>query len=301
MGLLSLFGWLETRRINTEEAHSAAERAEDDETTRAVRHEGEETTDTPSSLSLVLPHPAPPPATFLTLVCQEDTWDCGVACLLMVYPWLAAACGDKPGKSLQRAWILEHIGSSVTSLWTVDLAHILDLWQNQLEEHSNAQLPSFDFTFCSAMLEPNPAWREYAYYADAFANDQQRTAARLHDLQRQGSAKTEEFDSPPSMDWLLQKIVNPDEIAIVLVDNSMLRGCASTSQYAGHYIVLAGVSTQAADLEATRTSLDETRIDLSFCFVVYNPALGRQYLSPRFLEAAWHAPGTDQDVIWIRR
>jgi hypothetical protein len=309
MGFSTLFGLLGTRRIKNEEAHRrTSERAEDDdndgndddETSRGGTPGNECAVVTPDSpSSAMLPRHAPP-ATLLTLVRQEETWDCGVACLQMVFSWLAAARGDGNVDPQQRTWILEHIGRSVTSLWTVDLAHILDLWQNQHEEHSD--MPAFDFTFCSAMLEPNPAWRNYAYYAEAFASDQQRTVARLRHLQRQqGNAKTEEFDHPPSMDWLLQKVVDPNQIAIVLVDNSCLRGCGARSQYAGHYVVLTGVSTRVADLEATRMTLDEPISGPQFCFVAYNPALGRQYMSPCLLEAAWHAPGTDQDVIWIRR
>jgi hypothetical protein len=98
------------------------------------------------------------------------------------------------------------------------------------------------------------------------------------------------------------------------------------SSYAGHYVILCGISRNPHHLKEAQDWEDDIRsvtnrlqqlstigddangmyhIEEDFCFVLSNPAPSTpapfMFITPHRLEASWRAKGTDEDIIFIRK
>jgi hypothetical protein len=148
-------------------------------------------------------------------IMQQETWDCGVTCLLMVIEWLC----NKPA---DRTLILNEL--KTVSIWTVDL--VLCLHRHE-----------FRYLFCSKEVSFNETLRGFDYYRNAFENDRPRVHQIFQRI-RTEHMPTFQVDSMP-MSRIIDLVSRNDCIAIALVDNSILLGNAD-APYRGHYIVLVG-------------------------------------------------------------
>ena len=247
----------------------------------------------------------------LAYISQQENWDCGVACLLMVWTWLAASPdNDLPSNEAvdkQRNLLLNMI--STKSIWTVDLVHAL-YQMHQQQEVNKKELSAFDFTFFSMMLAANEEWKDYAYYAAAFDQDEKRTRHRLETLRAApGMAeKMRQQTEQRSIRWFIEQIDDPYTIAIILVDNSVFKfasddasDVSSSQRYLGHYLVVTGIAGKVHLVHDKYTTVDRLPDIDNVLLVVYDPHAGVDCVSAKRLELAWQASGTDQDVIFIHK
>jgi Guanylylate cyclase len=246
---------------------------------------------------------------------QQETWDCGIACLQMVLQWLRTSLDDdievdhtySPWSRLEvleRKLLLSKINTE--SIWTVDLAMLLeklllqeddDLMSNGYHEnHPNHH--NTTYLFISQVLGTNAQLAPLAYYCSAFETDSQRVQEICDDMQRLQLP----FLCPFYLEFqqLIYVISQEHCVAIVLVDNSILMRPAhqsgektttdnNTSQntndeYMGHYVIVTGISREPEDIVASYTEDDASMLltdnydqqhEDEFCLVVVNPGITR--------------------------
>jgi len=196
----------------------------------------------------------PPPP----FVGQEETWDCGIACLQMVLLWLQQQQQQRISPSAAsraiaittasqlRQSLLRDVGTQ--SVWTADLMRLLDQYitttsssaptqpgarNDDDDEHDNHAVARY--LFCSTCLQVNPELQSYDYYCQAFARDQQRVKGILeefllrqqrHDGLRYG--RLVQHDNL-TLDQVVRLVQLPCCVAIALVDNSILVPTSYTS------------------------------------------------------------------------
>ncbi|KAK9813421.1 hypothetical protein WJX73_007592 [Symbiochloris irregularis] len=200
---------------------------------------------------------------------QRFSWDCGLACTLMVLQ--AAGIGAETLSSLHRR-------CRTSSIWTIDLAHLLRHF------HIHVQ-------FLTQMVGANPAYADERFYMEQLQED----TVRVRHLFETASAKGIDLQCRSISAEELGKFLAIDgHVAIVLLDKGILTGSKaavqarsceqSESSYAGHYVVLTGF------------------LPTSDRFLMLDPALEPAALpvSSTALDAARKAFGTDEDLLLIQ-
>ncbi|KAM3355565.1 guanylyl cyclase 1 isoform X1 [Capsicum galapagoense] len=200
---------------------------------------------------------------------QLHSWDCGLACVLMVLRTL----GIK-GCNMQE---LEELCCTM-SIWTVDLAYLLQKF-------------SVNFFYFTVTLGANPSFSVETFYKEQLPNDLVRVDMLFQKARDAGISIECRSISSEEISLL---ILSGNFLAIVLVDqyklsHSWLDVCASdlcidTSVYTGHYIVVCGYDTDADEFE------------------IRDPASSRKYgrVTSKCLEKARKSFGTDEDLLLIR-
>ena len=157
----------------------------------------------------------------------------------------------------------EWIGTQ--SVWTIDLVWVLER-------------QGIDYLFVSETLSVNQHWAELSYYRQSFAKDQVRVQERLEELE---FLHWSALERSLSLDQVRDLVRNPSVVALMLVDNTILRHKEEGS-YMGHYILVLDVTAEG--------------------WVVHNPAEGpTTIVASELLERAWTARGTDRDVVFVSR
>ena len=235
---------------------------------------------------------------------QQADWDCGVACLLMIWSWLARQRPYREAIDEQRMSLLNLVDTQ--SVWTIDLVYAL----HNLEQRRDGTTAPFDFTFCSAIFEANAEWKDYSYYSEAFDRDQKRTQERLRRIQIERPSCLQHQKETPPINWVIEQIRDACTMAIVLIDNATLASCmesqSSCRQYAGHYLLLTGACTKHSLDNQDDDAKDPSSLgdNEDVCLTVFNPnapRVGVDYILARHVEVAWQAQGTDHDVIFVRK
>jgi hypothetical protein len=291
------------------------------------------------------------PTNNMLFVAQQETWDCGIACLLMVWSWIVTLSSSstssdelvRPSRAAidkKRTDILSEIQAG-TSIWTIDLVYVLDLMLEQQQYEQKEKHSAFEFDFYTQKLETNNAWSTLAYYAANFQQDQQRTERRFLALRQKGQQTKKQRlhllkDENDSIAWIRQRIQCPFTVAILLIDRAILDKVDEenyknnnenendddlitppsseqwhTGSYSGHYVVVIGVvvSTMVpkSNTEGSNninhninhnniaSDADDTQL------VILDPDKGVRHVLMRHLELAWHAEGTDHDVIFVKK
>ena len=266
-------------------------------------------------------------ATDIPHVAQLDSWDCGVACLQMVLRWLRSDNSNlnrdnnssssrlSVSETNERNWMLQEL--STKSIWSIDLVSILRTILIQEASNMHAK-----FLLCSKTLEVDRAYHDFGYYKSSFRNDE----IRVNHL----------FENAKASEWPLLRldylklthvvwlVSQSDCVAVVLVDNSLLLSSSrrgkrqkqqqqqqqevSRDSYAGHYIVLCGISYDPQLLAMAQSREGNTPATAwspvpPYCMVVKNPASpnSTDYLTPQRFERAWRAKGTDDDILFVRK
>jgi len=187
----------------------------------------------------------PPPPSAIRHVKQRDNWDCGIACVQMVFDWLGGDGGSSSSVFMSgaeatnlsaagvdqedrtRADILEAV--QTRSVWTVDLVLLLDRYikknmlrggDDQTGVGEDAVVASYLFT--STTLEVNAAFSEFAYYQKAFDRDKERVRCIFEIVRREQMPVLRVPNL--SLERVVRLVSRPNCIAIVLVDNSILTG-----------------------------------------------------------------------------
>ncbi|XP_057981764.1 guanylyl cyclase 1 isoform X4 [Malania oleifera] len=200
---------------------------------------------------------------------QQRSWDCGLACVLMVLKTIGIDSCD-----------LETLGElcCTTSIWTVDLAYLLQKF-------------SLNFSYFTVTIGANPNFSMETFYKDQLPNDLVRVDKLFQKALEAGiniqcrSINGEEIS-------LL--ILSGKYIAIALVDQYKLSRswlenvCVSdiyggNSGYTGHYVVICGYDAHTDEFE------------------IRDPASSRNHerVLSKCLEKARKSFGTDEDLLLI--
>lgn len=225
----------------------------------------------------------------------------------------------------EKAWMIDFVATK--SIWTIDLVMLLQHFlssdrtsidcttkddgrcpdqhkcycPHQLSKNSSSPIASWSYLFCSTKFEVDESYNTLGYYKDAFCSDEQRVKMLFDVAKKQQLPllRTEHI----SLDVLVDIISRKDVVAIVLLDNKILRN--NDSSYSGHYVILCGVSNDENDIECAQINSpeDDNSTKYQFCMVVKNPGLWKriEYVSPSRFEKAWRATGTDEDVIFLAK
>lgn len=228
-----------------------------------------------SPISNHMCHDAP---TQLVHVKQGELWDCGIACVQMVMMWIRT-----DGCCESRETMLQVIGTE--SIWSIDLIYLLA---------TIIQKDEAAFMLCSNTFGVDQRHRALGYYQRAFHQDEVRVNQRFQEAARSGWPVL--CLKYLSLAQVVRLISREDCIAIVLLDNSILRKRVG-STYAGHYVILCGISFQPEHLARVDGTMSK------YCMVIKNPAISEEtsYICPSGFEEAWRATGTDEDILFVTK
>jgi hypothetical protein len=226
---------------------------------------------------------------------QQETWDCGIACMLMALRWLHrtqqidedASTGTDDLDAERRAWILETAGTE--SVWSIDLVSILEKYSKKKKN-----VVVFTYLFSSKTLEVDQEHRDLTFYEKAFGDDESRVSKLFARAQRKQWNVIVQHQL--QLEQVLELVCRPDCIAIALVDNNTILAAKKLKKgeserkkknnvpFAGHYIVLSGLSRNG-ELQ------------------IHNPAISKKMkcMSLALFEKAWRAQGTDNDILFLVR
>ncbi|XP_004503213.1 guanylyl cyclase 1 [Cicer arietinum] len=199
---------------------------------------------------------------------QIYTWDCGLACILMVLKTI----GDNNCDIQALAELC-----STTSIWTVDLAYLLQRF-------------SVTFSYFTVTFGANPNYCVESFYKEELPNDLERVDMLFQEAMEAGIDIQCRSISEQEISFL---ILSGKYIAIALVDHSKLSHAGqdvhvpgifcNNSDYTGHYVLICGFDA-GADM-----------------FEIRDPASSRKHkrISSKSLQEARKAFGTDEDLLLI--
>lgn len=200
---------------------------------------------------------------------QLSTWDCGLACVLMVLRTF--------GINNCNIQALEEL-CCTTSIWTVDLAYLLQKF-------------SVSFSYFTVTLGANPNFSVETFYKDQLATD----LVRVDSLFKKAMEAGIDIQCRSiSGDEISHLILSGKYIAIALIDQYKLSQswlenvhvsgfCGGYSEYTGHYVVICGYDVDTDEFE------------------IRDPASSRKHerISSNCLEEARKSFGTDEDLLLI--
>lgn len=200
---------------------------------------------------------------------QQYSWDCGLACVLMVLRALGInSCNLQALAELCRTM----------SIWTVDLAYLLHKFP-------------VNFSFFTVTVGANPSYSIETFYQEQLPNDLVRVDMLFRKALEAGIIIQCRSISGEEISFL---ILSGKYIAIALVDQHKLSQSwpenlsfsdliASNSGYTGHYVVICGYDTDADEFEIRDPASSSTH----------------QRVSSKCLEEARKCFGTDEDLLLI--
>ncbi|KAM5556557.1 guanylyl cyclase 1 [Rosa sericea] len=200
---------------------------------------------------------------------QLYSWDCGLACVLMVFRTVGIDTCD-----IQTLAEL----CCTNSIWTVDLAYLLQKF-------------SISFSYYTVTFGANPNYSGETFYKEQLPNDLVRVDTLFQKALEAGIRIKCRSVSREEICFL---ILCGKYIAIVLVDQYKLSPssqdnvfisdlCGSNSDYTGHYVIICGYDTATDEFE------------------IRDPACSRKHekVSSTCLEEARKSFGTDEDLLLI--
>ncbi|XP_017419602.1 guanylyl cyclase 1 isoform X1 [Vigna angularis] len=203
---------------------------------------------------------------------QIYTWDCGLACVLMVLRTIGVNNYD-----IQALAEL----CCTNSIWTVDLAYLLQRF-------------SVTFSYFTVTFGANPNYCVESFYKEELPNDLVRVDLLFQKAMEAGIDIQCRSISAEEISIL---VLSGKYIAIALVDHNKLRFCfspvwqegvpvpavANNPGYTGHYVLICGY---------------DARADM---FEIRDPASSKKHktISSKSLEEARKAFGTDEDLLLI--
>ncbi|GLC36565.1 hypothetical protein PLESTM_000460800 [Pleodorina starrii] len=201
---------------------------------------------------------------------QYFNWDCGLACVQMI---LQASGFPHCDYRILRQFC------ATTSIWTVDLAHLLRRF-------------GLAVSFFTVTLGPNPAYANESFYMENMEDDERRVSQLFVDAARVGiEVQQRSISSEELQFWLLSGSC----LVIVLVDKRKLDPwlaaadmclpslCGMELGYTGHYVLVVGYDGVSQE------------------YVVRDPAAQEPDLrvSAAALDAARRSFGTDEDILVV--
>jgi hypothetical protein len=250
------------------------------ETSTSYGHEGRNS----GRCANVVPRPVPH--------CKQHfSWDCGLACVFMVVKAFNAAAlqstpvvsGDLHESDYDKLREL----CPTTSIWTVDLAHLL-------------RRLGLDVCFLTTTLGPNPAYAEEGFYMEHLQEDELRVSQLFSEANTAGIALHQRSLSSQELQevamtgaclvialvdkrkldpWLL----SPDLLCPTLLGGNEKGASEGDGGYTGHYVLIVG--------------FDVSRLE----FIVHDPAtpVSELRVSALALDLARRSFGTDEDLLIV--
>ncbi|KAK9282674.1 hypothetical protein L1049_010894 [Liquidambar formosana] len=200
---------------------------------------------------------------------QLCTWDCGLACVLMVLKTIGINdC------NIQALGELCH----TTSIWTVDLAYLLHKF-------------SVNFSYFTVTVGANPNFSDEIFYKEQLPNDlvrvdmlfQEALEAGIH-IQCRSMSEEEISLFILSGKYIAIALVDQYKLSRSWLDNVCVPGFyGDKSGYTGHYVVICGYNADTDEFE------------------IRDPASSRkcERISSKCLEGARKSFGTDEDLLLI--
>lgn len=202
-------------------------------------------------------------------IAQLHSWDCGIACVLMVLKTLGVHDCD--------SHMLFEI-CNTTSIWTVDLAYMLQKY-------------SVSFSFFTVTLGANPDFSVEMFYKEHLPDDLVRVDQLFQKALEAGINIECRSISGEELSLLL---LSGNYVAIALVDQYKL-SCTwledvyisglycGSSGYTGHFVVICGYDADRGE------------------FDIRDPASSRKYdrVTMNCLDEARKSFGTDEDLLLV--
>eukprot|EP00538_Stauroneis_constricta_P000564 CAMPEP_0119566594 /NCGR_PEP_ID=MMETSP1352-20130426/33534_1 /TAXON_ID=265584 /ORGANISM="Stauroneis constricta, Strain CCMP1120" /LENGTH=556 /DNA_ID=CAMNT_0007615727 /DNA_START=100 /DNA_END=1770 /DNA_ORIENTATION=- len=216
-----------------------------------------------------------------------------------------------------------------------------------IENNNDRNKTTAKLLFSSKTFDVNDDHGDLEYYQNAFNNDQKRVRDKFRILRDEAQVLMASIGELPFSE-VIQMVSSPHCVAIMLIDNSRLHrrrnvkqssswssenqnhqqetvnqaGCQyddtatynneKEAAYAGHYVLLTGISTNKDHIQIANgrdESEDEdygdnnknNMADASYCCAIVNPGTKERlsFVSPRRLLHAWRSPGTDNDIVFV--
>jgi len=154
---------------------------------------------------------------------QQYLWDCGLACVGMLYSKIA-------GKDVDVKDLKDVVGS--TSIWTIDLAYVLHYFK-------------MDFMFCTTQLGVRTEYSTSSFYQQNFDNDEIRVNSLFENAKNQNIS----IQNRSVTNQEISERIRRSHAAIVLVDARKINCLCHPSRslhpkdrnsFLGHYILLCG-------------------------------------------------------------
>lgn len=251
---------------------------------------------------------------------QLDSWDCGIACLLMIIRWIQSADNkqwtrkkldsvESPSTTSDRSLHTDdelqtrqalHHSIGTESIWTADLIQQIDAmtWREK---------DKLRYLFCSTTFEVDQNYSEFGYYQAAFGSDEERVAKIFQRLQSgPRSHQLLCLDEGLSLNHVLNLVSHDHCIAIVLIDNAVLENSylnkKGATSYVGHYLILCGVSRNPNHIQMANALDGKYGVRDGFCLVVSNPGQNQpeySFLTTTRFEQSWRSKGTDEDILFV--
>lgn len=203
------------------------------------------------------------------LVNQQQTWDCGLACILMVLKTL-----DINDCNIQDLLAL----CCTTSIWTVDLAYLLQKY-------------CVSFSYFTVTLGANPNFSGEEFYKEQLPRDLVRVDTLFQkavdagiDIQCRSVSEEEISVLILSGNWIAIALVNLYKLSNSWLEDVCISGLYSgSSDYAGHYVVICGYDAEMNEFE------------------IRDPASSRKHekVTLKRLQEARKSFGTDEDLLLI--
>ncbi|KAL5567641.1 hypothetical protein UlMin_024216 [Ulmus minor] len=200
---------------------------------------------------------------------QLYSWDCGLACVLMVFRTVGINSDDIES-------LAEICGT--TSIWTIDLAYLLQKFL-------------VNFSYYTVTFGANPNYSVETFYKEQLPNDLERVDMLFQKAKQAGINIQCRSISREDISLM---ILSGKYIAIALVDQYKLSQSwvkdvfisdytSSNSDYTGHYVVICGYDTVTNEFE------------------IRDPASSRKNvkISSECLQEARKSYGTDEDLLLI--
>lgn len=258
---------------------------------------------------------------------QESNWDCGVTCILMFIRYLKALetgansklSRDKTDaiqnsttldhiERLQKQWMLEKLKTQ--SIWTIDLVMLLESILND-EAPSRLKFPKrqlqngsiINYLYCSNNLGVDKTYEDFNYYKNAFGDDERRVTKLFKEANEKGIPMLN--ISSVDIEFVTDLVAREICMAVVLIDyNVLFRGkchniqCDSgdvSTNFSGHYIILAGISKDECHLAEAR-KLSNPISEMTYCIVIIDPGSSDHctYCFNDIFESSWRSRGTDR-------
>lgn len=213
-------------------------------------------------------------ATWLSLphVHQLFNWDCGLACVLMVLQGGAVPAAGNADMAMMRRYC------HVTSIWTIDLAHLLRRF-------------GADVAMTTTVVGANPAFSSEAFYAANLPEDERRVHQLFLDAP---GADIPVYEQSLGSTEIQEALMSGRYVVIALVDKTALEppsfapwnfqaDFAADVAYIGHYIVVFGYCAQTDRYEIMDPATEACHVSISAAT----------------FERSRHAFGTDEDLLLV--
>ncbi|KAK7063056.1 guanylyl cyclase domain-containing protein 1 [Halocaridina rubra] len=204
---------------------------------------------------------------------QKHTWDCGLACIMMVLQ-----PHERELLSLKLFQICEEEGVD-KSTWTIDLAYLLHRF-------------GIKHRYVTVTLGVDPGFSSERFYSTVLNKDHQRVLERFQKASKQGVVVEQ---GGVALSEILSHLCH--QMPIILLTNAHLLVCEKCARtmphlrsclpcsppYQGHYILLIG-----CDMKKNLIYYRNPSFSSRVCYITFSR-----------LDEARQSYGTDEDVIFV--